>query len=612
MPDPSIHILPDYLANQIAAGEVVQRPESVVKELVENALDSGATAVSVIVRGAGKQVVHVIDNGRGMSAEDLALCLVRHATSKISTEADLHAIQTLGFRGEALASIAAVADVEIRSRLRDSTSANQSETVTIGNKLISRPGHRPEIVPDNCSEGTQILVRNLFYNIPARRKFLKSDLTEFRHISETMQRMALSRPDVRFTFYDGEALVFDVDRSTLEQRTADILGVSDGKRLLPVQFSDSGLTITGYVGVPTLARQSRSGQYLFLNNRPIVSRALTHAAVSAYEHLLESGQMPVFVLHLNVDPKRVDVNVHPQKHEVKFEDERLAYLHLQGAVSAALRTANVIPAVFTDAPLATQPLQSLHTSEGTPASFVNRLTGEIHAIRPTISQTENSRLSGRWSAPASMGKSDYYNSQKVKHADSLSFLEGEEVKQVLHAGMQFIVTTLPDGLAILDQHAAHERILYEKALHTTTATARSEQALLFSVKLSLAPSDIVVIREYSQQLEQLGFRFDILSGTELEIHAVPADVQPGSEEYILAHMIESLRPMGSLPRERRTEGIAAIYARSQAIKRGVRLTTEEMRTLVRELFACKVPHLTADGRPTYFILSFDELGSRLR
>ncbi len=590
----TIHILPEYLANQIAAGEVVQRPESVVKELVENALDAGATSISVVVRNAGKQAVHVIDDGKGMNADDLVMSIVRHATSKIASESDLHAIRTLGFRGEALASIAAVADVEIRSKHRD---AHQDET---GHLLTSKPGTPPTRTPIAMSPGTQILVRNLFYNVPARRKFLKSDLTEFRHVSETMQRMALSRPDVRFTFYDGDTLVFDVRPSDLYRRCLDILGLEGGSGLLAVDGNESGIAISGFVGLPRHARQSRSGQYLFLNQRPIVSRQLAHAVLTAYEHLLEHGQHPVFVLHVTIDPHRVDVNVHPQKHEVKFDDERSAYLLVQSAVTQALRKAEVIPSFLADVPIASSPLQSLPQQTGFGTTYVNRLTGEItHGGGHNLNVFQGFGSTGAVrSAPSSMTPS--------------MFSAAAAPSAVLQIGLQYVVTSTQEGLVVIDQHAAHERILYEKALQRGNGSKNSEQSLLFSVRVALAPSDVVVLREYAEQLQTLGFRFDVHDGTTVEVHAVPTDVMPGSEEEILGAILDSLRSLGMIPRDRRTEGVAAVYAAKQAIRKGIRLTTDEMQKLVSDLFACTTPHTSPSGVPTYMIIPFDELATRLR
>lgn len=600
-PMPVIRILPEYLANQIAAGEVVQRPESVVKELVENAIDAGATAVSIVVRNAGKQMIHVIDNGKGMSADDLALSIVRHATSKIQTEADLHNILTLGFRGEALASIAAVADVEIRTCSKaaqaDDSETRANELSNTGWVLTARPGEQFEIRQSSTAPGTQVIVRNLFYNVPARRKFLKSDLTEFRHVSETMQRLALSRPDVRFTFYDADALVFDVRPSTLLERVREILALDTDKKLVETSMTEGALAVQGFVGLPTTVRQSRSGQFLFLNGRPIVSRQLAHAVLTAYEHLLDAGSHPVFVLHLTVDPAKVDVNVHPQKNEVKFDDERHAYLLVQAAVSKALRSADVLPSFLADLPLAQQPLQSLPTTPEGGITYLNRLTGEIVQRIPSTG------------IPSSI-----INSTPSRDVTQNLFPSAPEAPAlpVMQVDFRYIVTATADGMLVIDQRAAHKRILYERVVVKGAQAKRSEQALLFSVTIAMAPTDVLLAKEYLAEFLALGFNLEVVNSTTVIVHSVPSDVQPGSEEHVLLQIIDGLKATGSSKAEDKLLRMAAIYASKQAITRGERLTTSEMATLVTNLLHCSMPHLTPDGKPTLFLVPFDEIASRLR
>lgn len=594
MTDHTIHILPEHLANQIAAGEVVQRPESVVKELVENAVDAGASTITVVVKGAGKQLVHVIDDGGGMSKDDLALATVRHATSKIRNESDLHAIRTMGFRGEALASIAAVADVEMRTRrVADDT----------GWVLHARPGQTPDVAPWAGDVGTQVIVRNLFANVPARRKFLKSDLTEFRHISETMQKLALARPDRRVVFYDGDVLVFDARPADLRDRIAEILAVDARRQLVPVDATEGGVTVRGYVGLPGIARQSRSGQFLFLNGRPIVSRSVAHAVLTAYEHLLDGGQHPVFVLHLDVDPQRVDVNVHPQKHEVKFDDERSVYLLVQQATASALQQSNVIPAFAADLGLAQRPLQSLPMtpSQGGGGLVVNRLTGEIMPSRAGAS-------------PRAATQRGYTAAAREGYDQLMSGLMREETPAmpVLQADGRWLVTTSADGLVVVDQQAAHERILFERVMARDAATQHVGQALLFSVQLRMSAAHAALLREYVLEFEALGFRVDAHADGSVDVHAVPADVRPGSEETVLADMLRELEVAGRFPAERRREGLVAIYAARQAVRRGERLQPDEQSQVVRDLFACAVPHMSPRGVPTYVVIPFDEIGSRFR
>lgn len=586
----TIHILPEHLANQIAAGEVVQRPESVVKELAENAVDAGASSITVIVNSAGKQSIHIIDDGDGMSREDLGLALVRHATSKIRHQSDLHAIQTLGFRGEALASIAAVADVEIRSRRADEST---------GWLLSSRPAQSPTITPVTCDVGTQVIVRNLFYNVPARRKFLKSDLTEFRHISETMQRLALSRQDRRVVFYDGNVLVFDIKPSDLQERIAQVLAIDARRHLVAANGSEGGIHVSGFVGHPGVARQSRSGQFLFLNGRPIQNRTLSHAVVKAYEHLLDAGQHPVFVLHVTADPQRVDVNIHPQKNEVKFDDERLVYLLVQHATAAALQQANVIPSFSADALLSQRPLQALPFLQGGEGLTVNRLTGEI--------------LPSGGSGHAQQSNAQRYST--VMHDNLSKLFDGRTQDEqpssaALQADNRWIISTSAEGIVVVDQQAAHERVLFEQTMSRDGAHVHAGQSLLFSVRIRLSAAHTVLLREFVPEFTGLGFRVDLLADGMVDVHAVPSDVHPGSEESVLADMLQELEHAGRLPADRRRDGIAAIYAARQAVRRGNRLQPDEQRQLLRSLFACSVPHMSPSGAPTYIVLSYDEIGSR--
>lgn len=594
--DTTIRILPDHLANQIAAGEVVQRPESVVKELVENAIDAGASTVTVVVKQAGKQLIHVIDDGQGMSRTDVELATVRHATSKIRTAEDLHAINTLGFRGEALASIAAVADVEIITR-------RPSEST--GWTLASRPGLPVTLTPSVPDAGTQVVVRNLFYNVPARRKFLKSDLTEFRHISETMQKLALARSDRRIVFYDGNVLVFDVKPAPLQQRIADVLAIDAADTLLAADAAEGGIRVHGYVGRPAIARQQRSGQFMFLNGRPITSRQLLHAVASGYEHLLDRQHHPVFVLNIDVDPTRVDVNVHPQKHEVKFEDERLVYLLVQQATVQALQSANIVPSFTADLGLAHRPLQSLPTQGGGGGMVINRLTGEVSQSLP--------RSGGTWSGaamPSPAFDGSVRNAFEQLVAGDLQ-AGARSTSGVLHLGSAWMVVCSDEGLVVIDRRAAHERVLYEQIM-AGEAQAIAEQSVMFPVACRFAADDAAILREYAAELAELGFRIEVAHDGPCTIHAVPPHVHPGSEESVIRDLVASLRERGTIALDQRKTSMAAVMASQQSRRLHQRLTPGEQHALVADLFACGVPHCTATGKPTYMIITLDEIRSRLQ
>lgn len=591
-----IQILPDYLANQIAAGEVVQRPESVVKEVVENSIDAGATSVTVLVKGAGRQLIHIVDNGGGMSRDDLELCCVRHATSKISNADDLHAIKTLGFRGEAMASIAAVADVEIRSRRASDA---------VGNVLHVRPGHNAEIRAIATDIGTQVFVRNLFYNVPARRKFLKSELTEFRYISESMQRLALSHPEVRFVFYDGNVIVFDLQPDTLKIRITDLLGLEEGA-LLPVSNEESGVSVSGFVALPEYTRTSRSGQFLFLNGRSINSRSLSHAVLTAFDGIVGTGRHPVFVLHLGVDVGRVDVNVHPQKQEVKFDDERIVYLLIQKAVSNTLSAAGRAPSALADFPLSARPMQAFPVSGDRKPLLVNRYTGEILDVtaNPLYQdhRTPITPTSIRSGYDALFGKAQNESSEGPLGRTSTAVI-------CLKDGI--IATSGEQGLVLIDQSSAHERVLFERLMDKSrTGAAAPAQALLFAATVRMDSAKVSMLSQYKAELEYVGFRFSEADGLQVEITAVPADVSPGNEEQALVVLLEDVESSGEIPTDKKRETIVMHYARRYAVNRGAIITVEEAQTLVSDLRNCRMAHRSPSGKPTFIIIPFQEINSR--
>lgn len=593
-----IHILPEHIANQIAAGEVVQRPESVVKELVENAIDAGATAISIGVKDAGRQLIHIIDNGSGMSRADLQVCLQRHSTSKITTSSDLFDIRTLGFRGEALASIAAIADVEIRSRrINEDT----------GWVLTARPGMAPETKPIGMDTGTQIFVRNLFYNVPARRKFLKSDLTEFRYISESVQKLALSKPSVRITLTNDGVVVLDAKPTDLQTRISDVLAINAQQHLLAVSGTEAGVTVSGFIGMPSISRQSRSGQFFFLNGRSIVSRQLAHAIASAYEHLLDAGHHPVFVINIEVNPQHVDVNVHPQKHEVKFENERAVYLLVQKAATDALMSSSVVPAFVGNLSLASQPLQSIHLQHSPDGSqmLVNRFTGEI---LPTTSsgippvQSWSKQTTTQFPASVRQGYA-----QLFAQPDTTTTVQNTNVMVV---GSQFIVVATHEGISVINQQPAHERVLYERVL-ARSASEPSAQSLLFAVRITLAPSRSLLLKEFLDEFQDIGFRLEIGADGTIDIHAVPSEVFAGNEERTLDSMLQTLEVAGRLPKEQRKERVAVAFAAQQSVKKSDKISQEEAVQLVHDLFQCSVAHLSPRGQATYINISNSELLTRL-
>jgi DNA mismatch repair protein MutL len=611
-----ILILPDFIANQIAAGEVVQRPESVVKELVENALDAGATEVAVVVKMSGKQLIHVVDNGCGIDKDDLELSIKRHATSKLITAEDLEEIRTYGFRGEALASIASIALLEIRSKLKDAEH---------GWKLVAEPMKKEIISPISMDSGTQVFVKNLFYNVPARRKFLKSDLTEFRYISDTMIKFAIIRPDIRFTFYDNENLIFDVLASDPVKRIENILGKNISSSLIPVDYSTDTLKISGFVGEPLIAKQSKSGQYLFLNRRSIISKSLSYAIFSAFEHLLEKKSHPFYVLNIILDPKQVDVNVHPQKHEVKFEDEKYIYNALTKAVGQALQSSNLVPEIA----LNYQEIQSPFTKMNDEDKFVvvNKMTGEVISTernyqeqRGQSTTSPNFQRSRDYSSNSSENKNfeisafDFlFNKKKSENQQEEALTKGEFEKPVQmywQVHRKYICTQTDKGFIVVDQHAAHERILYEKALKAMNKEYSYSQDLMFPIEVELDSSKRLLVKELEKDLVNLGFVFDEKGNGKISIKAVPLDVVSGSESESFKEIVEQYEEESRLRDSTTRDNLAASFSCKAAIKTGKYLTGEEMKKLIDELFNCSMPYVCPHGRPVIIEFTIPELDRR--
>lgn len=605
--DNTIKILPEYLANQIAAGEVVQRPESIVKELVENSLDAGADSIAVIVRGSGKSLIHIVDNGKGMSKSDLAIAPLRHSTSKILSQQDLERIMSYGFRGEALASITAVASLEIRSKRAIDEH---------GWALKSEPLQEFEIVPANCDNGTQVFVRNLFYNVPARKKFLKSDLTEFRYISDTMIRFAISHYDKRFTFYDNDTMIFDVHPSSQDLRIKNVLGKSLDGGLIPINFIDEKVEIKGYIGLPHLAKPASSNQYLFVNKRAVQSKNLNYAVFSAFEHLLEKNYKPLYVLNLTIDPERVDVNIHPQKNEVKFEDDRIIYNAIHYAVGECLKEHNLTAShsLTNEAGRPFRPVEFSGSQEDT--MLVNKLTGEIIEPRFQYSHSQGSNFQSGYGANKfgqSGGTSVFdelfaeskplissalHTNQKINISDDAQFLQ-------IHN--KYILMQSEVGLLIIDQHNAHERILYERAIKMMNKELSNSQMLLFPVVSSISSSRMAIVREIESELSSIGYSYKIDESRNLEISAVPLDINESEALQSFIGIIDEYLELSKIKHSERRENLAASFACKSAIKTGKKLMFEEMKTLAKRLMECSMPYVCPHGRPVILEISLTDL-----
>lgn len=606
-----IKLLPEFLANQIAAGEVVQRPESVIKELVENAIDAGATSIAIVIHQAGKSLIHVIDNGKGMSADDLPLAIKRHATSKIASVEDLHRIMTLGFRGEALASISAVALLEIRSK---------QESQDIGYRLVAEPLKQEIIEPFHCDKGTQVIVKNLFFNVPARKKFLRSTITEFRHISETVIKFTLARPDIRFVFSDEKSVLLDVHPQSLDERIRAVCGATIADALHKVEYERDGIMIKGYVGNPSTAQHTRGHQHLFLNGRAIISRSLHFAITQVYEPYIAKNTYPFFVLDLLVNPESVDVNVHPQKHEVKFDNERLIFSFIQEATLLALNSAHAIPEMNKHEAIIHQPFAPLgHNNE-----LVNRVTGEI--LSPSSPRSTSGTSFSEKQQYSSNKNTSWQNTTSTHHISQQEltayealfgknaaedtaqapplFSSQEQSLSVYQIHKSYIVYQSQDGLSIIDQHNAHLRILYDQAMQLLTKETSTQQ-LLFPITVPITPSEKLLVEELYNDLLQFGFSFTC-TDSDIIMTAVPSHIPTGDEEAELKKLLVYIAEDISSAKLDAKRKIALGYARSHAVNSGTILSQEQMRTIVHDIEKMGKNPMSPYGKPIMMSFSLDD------
>ena len=585
----------------------MQRPDSVVKELLENSIDAGATSVSVIIKEGGKTLIEVADNGRGMSEDDSILAFARHATSKISSYDDIENIRTLGFRGEALASIAAVAHVELRSRRPEDEVAS---CIRIDGGVVkerTKAGDQP---------GTSIFVRDLFYNTPARRNFLKGNNAEFRHIYDVIQRVALSHPELAVKFIsDGEELL-NLKPGPIEERLKGLYGERHFETLIRVGENSELVSISGFVGKPEFARKSRIDQYLFLNKRPIANRAINHAIFSAYEHAIEKGNFPFYLISLEIDPRRVDVNVHPSKMEVKFADEQGIYRHVLAAVRNALGTGFNLPSLEMEerggnsrfTALRHAPLPRLGTG------WANARTGSgSFAPEPTRGETSFSpdessldRLfSGVPSAlPPLATPRGSLSSQQELNSETI------DAHGIWQLHNKYILVEIDSGLMIIDQHVAHERVLYERALASLNQAVPSSQQLLFPHTFQLQAGDFALAKELLPHLIGLGFALKVFGKNTLVLEGVAADVKPGKEGRIVQDILDEFKNNQLRVKLDARDNVAKSYSCKAAVKAGDKLAEAEMRGLIDSLFRTSMPYVCPHGRPIVVKISLGELDRR--
>ena len=613
-----IQLLPDHVANQIAAGEVVQRPASVVKELLENAVDANASDIKLIIKEAGKALVQVIDNGKGMSVTDSRLCFERHATSKIRLAEDLFSLNTKGFRGEALASIAAIAHVEMKTKQDQEELGTQ--IVIEGSKFVSQEA---AVLP----KGTSFAVKNLFFNIPARRNFLKSDTVEFRHIVDEFHRVALAHPSIYFTFYHNGSEMFNLPGSSLRQRIVNIISGKTNEKLVPVQEETEIVTIQGFVSKPEFAKKSRGEQFFFVNDRFIKSGYLHHAVMAAYEGILRDGAQPSYFLYLSVPPNTIDINIHPTKTEIKFDDEHALYAILRSSIKHSLGQFNVAPILDFDR----------DANLDTPYNYRD-LKGETPTIQvdSTFNPFSDDKVNKHYASgnsyrkpePTASWESLYVGLKQESHfqsaATDVSF-ETEEVtgslfndQEVEHAVQnvyqihkKYIVSPIKSGMVIVDQQRAHQRVLYEQFLTNMTVQQASSQQLLFPLDLFFSSSEMELIEDLKLSLVNTGFVFETTTdNAHVVISGIPVNITESEVSLVLEQLLSDLEdgiPENSFSQN---DTIAKSMAKCLAVKTGTSLTVKEQENLVNGLFACKDPNVSPFQKPTFITMRVEDLDKK--
>jgi DNA mismatch repair protein MutL len=603
-----IKLLSDAVANQIAAGEVIQRPASVIKELVENAIDAGATEIQIQVKDAGKTFIQIIDNGCGMSQTDARMCFERHATSKISKAEDLFAIKTMGFRGEALASIAAIASVELKTKTE--TSSVGTHICISGSEIISQE-------PTACPTGTNFLIKNLFYNVPARRKFLKSDRAEYRHILNELHRIILTNPEISFTFVSDGNPVFLIKPENLRQRIVTVFGKNLNQNLISINTETSIVNVSGFIAKPERSKKSTGEQFFFVNNRYMYHPYFRKAISMAYNKLIPEGEHPTFFIYLDVDPANIDINIHPTKTEIKFEDEQAIFQILNAAVKESLGKFNIVPSLefeenitrdahFTSktsfkAPnIPINPDYNPFEQSSTPKYQRNKIPENWESVyTPNKTETPNDFFLPQESLPT---QTSLLDQQNVKNEERNIFFQLKN---------KYILTSGKSGLILINQKRAHEQILYEKFLKLLETRKGVVQKTLFPVIFQPAPSDRAILVEVLSELNNIGFEIVMMGSDKFEIRGVPGDLTDIDPQKTLEQMVYVLGEISGSAEMVLHEKIALSLAKTAAFKIGKHLHEEEMQDLFYRLMSCANHNHTADGKKILEIISIDEIERKL-
>lgn len=603
-----VHLLPDSIANQIAAGEVVQRPASVAKELLENSIDAGAHQIKLVVKEAGKTLVQVIDDGKGMSVADARMSFERHATSKIQSAEDLFKIRTMGFRGEALASIAAVAQVEMKTK---QTGAELGTLIQVEASEVKKQE------PAATKEGTSISVKNLFYNIPARRNFLKSNPVELKHISDEFQRIALSNSEVSMCMINNDLEMFQLESGKLSKRIVQLFGKNYQQQLIPCQEETTHVKVTGYLGKPEYAKKTRGEQFFFVNGRFIKNNYLNHAVVNAYQGLLKEEYYPFYVLFIEMDPLHVDINVHPTKTEVKFDDDRMLYGVITSAVRQALGSFNVTPSLDFSTDVNFEQFVSRQASSST-NSYKDNQYQQFRNVETDRSKAKNweslydfARREGIISEEALQKEAGAGQENILTFSSAMNDPKGADSQEnkTLRLHGKYLIRQVKSGMAVIDQKAAYERILFERYEISLKRESGASQASLFPQQISLNPSDYALVMELKSEIRQLGFDFEEMGQQMIVIQGVPAELANCNEKEIFEELLEQFKFNRKELGLSHQENLCRSLAKRTAAIKCRNLGDKEAEHLIDQLFACKQPNYTPDGNPTFKLISLEKVKS---
>lgn len=594
-----IQLLPDHVANQIAAGEVVQRPASVVKELLENAIDAGATSIKLLVKDAGKTLIQVIDDGKGMSTTDARMSFERHATSKIQKAEDLFNLSTKGFRGEALASIAAIAHVELKTKPVDQELGTNIKIE--GSKIISQ-----DFI--STGEGTSLAVKNLFYNIPARRNFLKSDTVETRHIIDEFQRVALAHADISFLLHHNNNEVYHLKAGNLRQRIVAVFGTKMNEKLVPIDEKTDIVTIQGFVAKPEFSKRKRGEQFFFVNDRFIKSSYLNHAVVNAFEGLLEQGAHPSYFLYLTVPANTIDINIHPTKTEIKFDNEKALYAMLRATVKHSLGQYNVAPVLDfnRDAGLDTP----YHFKGGSASGSVPKIS--VDPDFNPFKEEEQKEINFPFKREKeTQSWESLYTSASTTDAEQneslFEHLQEEKTQKTFQIQRKYVLSLIKSGVVLINQSLAHQRVLYEEFLESITIREANSQQLLFPVKISFSSAEIEMIYTIKTELENAGFSFDQFTKDSVTIKGIPVSVTESKITIILEELLNDINLEVPDVSFSHFDVMAKSFAKTLSIKTGTLLSEKEQESLVNNLFSCKEPTISPFGKATFKTLTLNQI-----